>query len=143
MELFSFTDSLLPNTDTHFSLFLQRIQSAAKLCILLWLHILSFTTFCFILKLIAYFFLICIVFFVAILNLALNCVENYIANHFHFPWAGLFLELLCSCILCLCVCCHFSHVQLFATQWTVARQAPLSLGFSRQKYWSGLPCFPP
>ena len=30
------------------------------------------------------------------------------------------------------------HVQLFATPWTVARQAPLSMGFSRQKYWSGL-----
>ena len=35
-----------------------------------------------------------------------------------------------------------SHVQLFATPWTVARQAPLSMGFSRQEYWSGLP-FPP
>ena len=34
---------------------------------------------------------------------------------------------------------HFSHVQLFATQWTVGRQAPLSMGFSRQEYWSGLP----
>ena len=34
---------------------------------------------------------------------------------------------------------HFSHVQLFVTQWTVARQASLSLGFSRQEYWSGLP----
>ena len=32
-----------------------------------------------------------------------------------------------------------SHVQLFATQWTVAYQAPLSVGFSRQEYWSGLP----
>ena len=32
-----------------------------------------------------------------------------------------------------------SHVQLFATLWTVARQAPLSMGFSRQEYWSGLP----
>ena len=30
----------------------------------------------------------------------------------------------------------FSHVQLFATLWTVARQAPLSMGFSRQEYWS-------
>ena len=30
-----------------------------------------------------------------------------------------------------------------AALWTVARQAPLSLGFSRQKYWSGLPCPPP
>ena len=34
-----------------------------------------------------------------------------------------------------------SHVHLFVTQWTVAHQAPLSMGFSRQ-YWSGLP-FPP
>ena len=36
-----------------------------------------------------------------------------------------------------------SHVLLFATPWTVAHQAPLSLGFSRQEYWSGLPCPPP
>ena len=34
-------------------------------------------------------------------------------------------------------CCRFSHVWLFATPWTVARQAPLSLGLSRQEYWSG------
>ena len=33
----------------------------------------------------------------------------------------------------------FSHVQLFAIPWAVARWAPLSMGFSRQKYWSGLP----
>ena len=32
-----------------------------------------------------------------------------------------------------------SHVQLFVTPWTVAHQAPLSMGFSRQEYWSGLP----
>ena len=37
----------------------------------------------------------------------------------------------------------FSHVWLFATLWTVAHQAPLSMGFSRQEYWSGLPCNPP
>ena len=36
----------------------------------------------------------------------------------------------------------FSRVQLFATLWTVACQAPLSMGFSRQEYWSGLP-WPP
>ena len=35
-----------------------------------------------------------------------------------------------------------SCVQLFVTPWTVACQAPLSMGFSRQEYWSGLP-FPP
>ena len=32
-----------------------------------------------------------------------------------------------------------SHVQLFATPWNAASQAPLSMGFSRQKYWSELP----
>ena len=31
------------------------------------------------------------------------------------------------------------HVQVFATPWTVARQAPPSMGFPRQEYWSGLP----
>ena len=39
----------------------------------------------------------------------------------------------------LCVLSHFSPVQLFATLWTVAHQAPLSIGFSRQEYWRGLP----
>ena len=34
---------------------------------------------------------------------------------------------------------NFSHVPLFVTPWTVAHQAPLSMGFSRQEYWSGLP----
>ena len=38
---------------------------------------------------------------------------------------------------------HFSHVWLFVTPWTVAHQTPLSMGLSRQKYWSGLPCPPP
>ena len=36
-----------------------------------------------------------------------------------------------------------SHVRLFPTPWTVAHQDPLSMGFSRQEYWSGLPCPPP
>ena len=38
-----------------------------------------------------------------------------------------------------CVLSRFSHVWLFVTLWTVARQAPLSMRFSRQEYWSGLP----
>ena len=37
----------------------------------------------------------------------------------------------------------FSHVQLFATPWTVVHQAPPSMEFSRQEYWRGLPCPPP
>ena len=44
-----------------------------------------------------------------------------------------------------CVLCGQSlcHVQLFAAPWTVAHQAPLSMRFSRQEYWSGLPYSPP
>ena len=42
-----------------------------------------------------------------------------------------------------CVLSHFNCVQLFETLWTVACQAPPPLGFSRQEYWSGLPCPPP
>ena len=38
---------------------------------------------------------------------------------------------------------HFSYIRLFATLWTGAHQAPLSMGFSRQEYCSGLPCPPP
>ena len=36
-----------------------------------------------------------------------------------------------------------SQAQLLVTPWTVALQAPLSMGISRQEYWSGLPCLPP
>ena len=39
--------------------------------------------------------------------------------------------------------CRISGVGLFATPWTVARQAPLFMGFSWQEYWSELPCPPP
>ena len=39
-----------------------------------------------------------------------------------------------------CVLSRFSSVQLFVTPWTVACQAPLSMGFPRQEYWSVLPC---
>ena len=51
----------------------------------------------------------------------------------------------------LCICAHsdqirsdqsLSRVRLFVTPWNVTHQAPLSMGFSRQEYWSGLP-FPP
>ena len=53
-----------------------------------------------------------------------------------FPFGDLALG--CGFVLC-----HFSHVQLFVTPWTVACQAPLFMGLSRQEYWSGLPCPPP
>ena len=40
------------------------------------------------------------------------------------------------------VLCRFSCVRLFVNPWTVACQAPLSMGFSMQGYWRGLPCPP-
>ena len=43
-------------------------------------------------------------------------------------------------ILYACTLRCFSHDLNFETLWTVARQTPLSMGFSRQEYWSGLPC---
>ena len=52
--------------------------------------------------------------------------------HWSFP-----LYALQACTLSL-----VSHVQLFVAPWTAAHEAPLSMGFSRQEYWSGLPCPP-
>ena len=60
----------------------------------------------------------------------------------------------CFCLLCICkapqlsrvqacVLRHFRHIQLSVTSWTAAGQAPPSMGFSRQEYWSGLTCAPP
>ena len=63
------------------------------------------------------------------------------------------MEAICFCFSCKYIRkCHpvlfissyeevksLSHVRLFVTPWTVAHQAPLSMGFSRQEYWSGLP----
>ena len=42
-----------------------------------------------------------------------------------------------------CVLSHFSRVDFLRPPWTVAKQSPLSMGFSRREYWSGLPCPPP
>ena len=42
-------------------------------------------------------------------------------------------------LTCVCMLSHFSHVHLFATPLTVACPAPLSMEFSRQEYWNGLP----
>ena len=50
------------------------------------------------------------------------------------------LHMLINYLVHVCVLSRFSCVQLFATLWTVARQAALPMGFSRQDYWSALPC---
>ena len=64
------------------------------------------------------------------LHLLFPTMESQLRAQF-LPW-----------LLFVCVCYSLSHAQLFATPWTVAHQAPLSMGFSKQEYWSGLP-FPP
>ena len=51
-------------------------------------------------------------------------------KHKHFP-----MMVMCR----VCVCESLSRVRIFATPRTIAHQAPLSMGFSRQTYWSGLP----
>ena len=51
------------------------------------------------------------------------------------PNAGSLIRIEGTCSVC--VIGHFSGVRLCAILWTVARQAPLSMGFSRQEYWSG------
>ena len=62
------------------------------------------------------------------LNPCLLCLLHWLAG-------SLPAEPLCVCVL--------SRVQLFETLWTIAHQAPLSMGLSRQEYWNGLPCPPP
>ena len=83
------------------------------------------------------------------------------ARLFGRPWFFLYTGLWGQCV-CVCVCvrmqvcvmpllsnlyfvCWVTSVMSdsFATLWTVARQAPLSMGFSGQEYWRGLPCSPP
>ena len=67
-----------------------------------------------------------------------KCIIHFLVNS---------VEWVCLCIRCdrLCVCALscFSCIWPFVTPWTIAHQAPLSLGFTRQEYWSGLSCPPP
>ena len=60
-----------------------------------------------------------------------------------FPSGCCFHLFLLIMTTCMQVLSRFSCVRLLAMPWTVAHQAPLSLGFSRQEYQSGLPCPPP
>ena len=49
------------------------------------------------------------------------------------------IKLLNMCA-CTCMLRSFRHVRFCAAPWTAAHQASLSMGFSRQEYWSGFPC---
>ena len=67
------------------------------------------------------------------LFLRLNHILPYYISYFKTTYKVAVFKIL----WCVCVCLLLSHVQLFATPWTVAHQTPLSIDFSRQEYWSG------
>ena len=68
-----------------------------------------------------------------------SCHHHHHHHHFGclWPWISQYKF---KSVMLACALSHFSHVWLFATLWTLAHQASLSVGFSRQEYWSGLPC---
>ena len=79
-------------------------------------------------------------FFFFLRKVSFNTVRPTWSPYFHIkfcPWS--YLPTLSHCTFMLS---HFSCVQLFATPLTAACQIPLSMGFSRQEYWNGLPCPP-
>ena len=77
-----------------------------------------------------------------LLSLLLLYFNLYVSWFFSSKTLQVLLTLL-KILACMCVISHFSRIWLFATLWTVAHQASLSIGFSRQDYWSGLLCSPP
>ena len=85
-------------------------------------------------------------------SVSLQVIDRFIFSFFpgsvlrHYTFLELCAFLLRLSVLleynCCCMLSHFSRGQLFVTLWTTAHQSPLSMEFSRQEYWSGLP-FPP
>ena len=72
----------------------------------------------------------------------LFCIQQYVYAIPKLPIYRLLPQpLVTVCVLC--VLNRVSHVSCFATPWNVAHQASLSMGFSKQEYWSGLLCPPP
>ena len=67
----------------------------------------------------------------------------FVLGHFDFCHVLLYVCRICITYVHVWVLSCFGHLQLFATQWTLACQAPLSTEFSRQEYRGGLLCFPP
>ena len=68
----------------------------------------------------------------------LACTHMYVYTYLYIHISVyVYMYLYAACLLSC-----FSYVRLFVTLWTVVHQAPLSMGFSRQEHWNGLP-FPP
>ena len=74
-------------------------------------------------------------------NKCLMSSDSYVFSDSLIAQIPSFLKMIWCNIMCVCVCVFelLSRVRFLATPWTIARQAPLSMGFSRQEYWSGLP----
>ena len=66
------------------------------------------------------------------------CSFKWVIITYRLTFVCWFISVSYNSVLCLV----FSHVRFFVTPWTIACQAPLSMGSSQQQYWSGLP-FPP
>ena len=73
----------------------------------------------------------------------INHLEFFFMQNLFYAFTYSFQQVcVCVCGVCVwvCVCmCPLSCIQFFVTPWSVAGQAPLSMGFPRQEYWSGLP----
>ena len=70
-------------------------------------------------------------------------MKNYLISSWITCRYRIFSAILPGTIVHACMLSRFNHVRLCATLWTVACQAPLSMGFLRQEYWSSLPYPPP
>ena len=66
-----------------------------------------------------------------------KCLYNILGSFLYLSNSKKYTKLRYACVLSCSV--MFNYLQLFATPWTVAHQAPLSTEFSRQECWSGLP----
>ena len=71
-----------------------------------------------------------------LLTLLSNCLLELLSLYKYYQHRTIFIEKISLSVMLLS---HFSRVRLCATPWTAAYQAPPSMGFSRQEYWSGLP----
>ena len=104
---------------------------------LLSLHFLSFLIQCFLIS-IQYTSLTSSIIYMSLLLIFPSCIFLQKCVSIFLIISHVYLISICACVLSC-----FSHVWLFVTLWTVAHQAPLSMGFSRQEYWNELPCPPP
>ena len=78
-----------------------------------------------------------------VMSLLFNILSRLVINFLPKSKCLLISWLQLPSAMTLCVCVSRLVVSDSVTPWTVVHQAPLSMGFSRQEYWSGLPCPPP